>query len=698
MVRFCKQGDVRVKIQDDQTFLAVKDRLGWVFSGVLIGMIVCFVIMTTGRALFVHAFTMQAISKLHGAELYVFIKTSLLFDLKYAAQAFIPALALGILCAPFRRGFNVYSKCFWFLNLGGFLYILLFTVINHFYYLTYNRIIDVFFFAFLKEDPIATTKTMYEDYPLVSGSLAIIAVSAVYLYLFPKVQKRLARVFPMPEGLAKISVWSFVLVILFSLSVRGSLGTFPLRQNSAQISSDPLVNATVPNGPAALHWAREWAEEQMVIPDISAKDIVKDYKALGIKALASDLYVPLEYTTPKNSYLEENKPDVVVSVQESMSTHMFSYDREGRDLYGELRKHLKDDFWFWNFLSEGNGTMDSLTRILLEVPDLNLSTSSQADRDYICNALKPFHDQGYRVVFVTGCIGSWRNMDTFFRSIGIDEVYERSSLKKWFRDTTEFAWGVDDEYMFLGALKILRERGDDKRPILLLTLSISNHPPFRVAPGVEPKTIELSKKELERFPYPNTTTLFATFRYANDQLGKFFSAVKNDPALADRTILAATGDHNMRGIGYSAYPEELALGHAVPFIIHIPKALQDHDKISFDPKRWGSQKDLFTTVSSHALSGAKMHTFGCDLLSDPKDCRFPYAFNANAAVPYDSGYACNILDGFSFKAIKLTGTGLMADPLSTGDPTQCDDALAFSKLQRDLYYYQAKHGPKLKSN
>ena len=121
-----------MKIQDDQTFLAVKDRLGWVFSGVLIGMIVCFVIMTTGRALFVHAFTMQAISKLHGAELYVFIKTSLLFDLKYAAQAFIPALALGILCAPFRRGFNVYSKCFWFLNLGGFLYILLFTVINHF--------------------------------------------------------------------------------------------------------------------------------------------------------------------------------------------------------------------------------------------------------------------------------------------------------------------------------------------------------------------------------------------------------------------------------------------------------------------------------------------------------------------------------------------------------------------------------------
>jgi phosphoglycerol transferase MdoB-like AlkP superfamily enzyme len=682
---------------DSSNGSSVQERLKHVFSGVLLGMIVCFVIMEAGRAAFIHAFTAESISRLHGMELWVFIKTSVLFDLKYAAQAFIPALAAGIFCVPFARAFSAYRKCFWILNLLGFLYILLFTVINHYFYLTYNRIIDVFFFAFLKEDPIATTKTMYEDYPLVSGTLAVTAVSALYLWAFPKIQRLVERHFPMPERLGRACVWSFVLVLLFALAVRGSLGTFPLRQNSAQISPDPQVNATVPNGPAALHWAREWAEEQMVIPDVSKKEIVDDYAALGIGASEDDLYAPLEQTTPKNAYLEENQPDVVVSIQESMSTHMFSYDREGRDLYGELRRHQKEDYWFWNFLSEGNGTMDSLTRILLEVPDLNLSTSTQADRDYVSNAFKPFRDKGYRVVFVTGCIGSWRNMDTFFRSIGVDEVYERSTLKKWFPDATEFAWGVDDEYMFRGALKILRERGDDKRPILLLTLSISNHPPFRVAAGVTPKTIDLSAEELKRFPYPNTTTLFATFRYANDQLGKFFTAVKEDPALKDRTILAATGDHNMRGIGYSSHPDELALGHAVPLIVHVPDALKAHEQISYDPKRWGSQKDLFATVSARALSGAKMHTFGCDLLGDPKDCRWPFAFNANAAVPYGTPYACNIDDGFAFKAIKLTGIGLLADPSATAEPDECEKAVAFSKLERDLYYYQAKNAPKLKS-
>ncbi|MGN0908876.1 MAG: LTA synthase family protein, partial [Succinivibrio sp.] len=313
-------------------------------------------------------------------------------------------------------------------------------------------------------------------------------------------------------------------------------------------------------------------------------------------------------------------------------------------------------------------------------------------------AFKPFRDKGYRVVFVTGCIGSWRNMDTFFRSIGVDEVYERSTLKKWFPEASEFAWGVDDEYMFKGALKILRERGNDKRPILLLTLSISNHPPFRVAPNAQPKTIDLSEEELKRFPYPNTTTLFATFRYANDQLGRFFTAVKDDPALSDRTILAATGDHNMRGIGYSSHPDELALGHAVPFILHVPKALQDHEQISYDKDRWGSQKDVFATVSARALSGARLHTFGCDLLSDPKDCRYPYAFNADAAVPYGSPYVCNIAGDFAFKAIRLADKGmLMADPAKTADPPECAKAAAFSKLERDLYYYQAKNAPRLKS-
>ncbi|MDY6322253.1 MAG: LTA synthase family protein [Succinivibrio sp.] len=681
----------------DHSRQSLDAHLKFTIAGVLLGMLVCFVIMLLGRVIFVHSFTAEAVLALKGADLFNFAEKSALFDLKYAAQAFIPVLVCALLFG-FSQKLSVFyrTRLFPLLNLAGFLYVLVFTVINYYYYLTYSRIIDLFFFAFLKEDAVATLKTLLEDYPLIPGLAAIIAVSALYLWLFPRAQQRLGAVLRLPQKTAALSAFCVIFVLLFGLCVRGSLGTFPLRQNSAQVSSDPLVNLSVPNGPAALHWAREWAELQAEIPEVGKGDIIKDYAALGIEAQEDDLYAPLELKTQLIPSLEARRPDIVFSVEESMSTHMFKYDDpQKRDLYGALREHFAQDYVFWNFLSEGNGTMDSLTRMLVGVPDLNLSTSMQADRDYVTNAFKLFKEKGYRIVFVTGCIGSWRDMDTYFRSLGVDEIYEQSTLQKWFPDATSFAWGVDDEYMFRGALKVLRERADP-RPIFLLTLSISNHPPFRVADGVTPQKIPLTDEELKRFPYPNTTTLFATFRYANDQLGKFISEVKKDPRLADNTVLAVTGDHNMRGIGYTAHPDELALGHAVPFYLYLPPRLRALTDITYDPSRWASQKDIFATIASHALSGATLFSFGCDALAqDRSSCPFPYAYNNDAAVPYEGKYVCDLGRERRFEALSLTGEDQMADPLSRPEAPLCKGARALRALQGDLYYYQARHAPKL---
>lgn len=47
-----------------------------------------------------------------------------------------------------------------------------------------------------------------------------------------------------------------------------------------------------------------------------------------------------------------------------------------------------------------------------------------------------------------------------------------------------------------------------------MTLSITNHPPYRLPKDVEIQKIKLDEKTLGRFPYDNTETIFATFRYA----------------------------------------------------------------------------------------------------------------------------------------------------------------------------------------
>ena len=92
---------------------------------------------------------------------------------------------------------------------------------------------------------------------------------------------------------------------------------------------------------------------------------------------------------------------------------------------------------FTNFLSEGNGTSDSLARLLTSVPDLNLSTSSRMNKDYICNIVKIMKKAGYKTVFVTASSASWRNYENFLKTLGFDEVIERTHVKRDFPDCTQ---------------------------------------------------------------------------------------------------------------------------------------------------------------------------------------------------------------------------------------------------------------------
>ena len=128
---------------------------------------------------------------------------------------------------------------------------------------------------------------------------------------------------------------------------------------------------------------------------------------------------------------------------------MLSYDDEQRrDLLGALRRNISEDFFFLNFLSEGDGTSDSMTRMLVSVPDLNLSTSSYYHKQYICNIVTLFKNAGYETIFITASTASWRNYDSYLRALGFDRVIERAQVLLEFPDATQSAWGIDDEYLF----------------------------------------------------------------------------------------------------------------------------------------------------------------------------------------------------------------------------------------------------------
>ena len=101
--------------------------------------------------------------------------------------------------------------------------------------------------------------------------------------------------------------------------------------------------------------------------------------------------------------------------------------------------------------------------------------------------------------------------------------------------------------------------------------------------------------------------MFNTYKYSNDQLGNFISQVKQN---SPRTIIAATGDHNMRAISYPN-PQDTALGHGVPFYLYVPNEYRA--AAQYQPNRAGSHKDIVPTLYALSLSQAQYYQTGCNL-------------------------------------------------------------------------------------
>lgn len=660
----------------------IKQSLSTLFCTVLLGI----VILMGARLALIHSFTASAFSQLSLSEQFNFWLISLRFDLKVISILLAPTILLFLTTFKYNKIFKHIQRFNFYYSFIVICIMLIISIINYYYFKTYDRNIDSFIFALSKEDPIAVLKTIIKDYPIVKGGIALIVGVIALQILFKKSTNLIERLVPCIKNLLSFVLVFISLIVLVAFFARGSFSTFPLREIHTQVCDKPAINYCIPNGLISLQWAYKWHQKAIKIPQVSLQDITKTYKELGIniEPKADNIFAPLKQKTTNNKFLTTNKPNVVLSVMESMSTHLLTYDNQThRDLLGALRPHIKDDFFFTNFLAEGDGTADSLARLLVSIPDANISTSAHSNKTYITNIVKIFKNAGYKTIFITASATSWRKYDTFLRKLGFDQVIEQSQILDKYPHASTNSWGLDDEFLFAKTYDVLAT--ESQTPVFIMTLSITNHPPYQVPKNEAIQEIQLSASELARFPYNNTPTIFATFRYANDKLGQFITNVKQNPTLAKNTFIVATGDHNIRGIGYSNYPQELVLGHAVPLYIYMPKIYQTQTNVVYNSQKFGSHKDIVTTILSHAVPNFEFYSLGCDLLSN-HECLFDFAFNQNIVYQKQKNYVCDLTaTGHTYA---FTHKKLLEVENQTTDGS-CDKEKAFKKLEQQLYFYQA---------
>ena len=647
------------------------------------------VVSAVSRCLMLESFAADDLGKLTGAEKYDVLRTGTLYDIRAFTLTFAPFFLIMILCSVFRKpgAFGVAFRA------GGVITVFSLTVlsvINFYFYRTYNSYIDVFFFSAFDEDAVAVMKTVIHDYPLGKGLIAVFAGLILLAFIFRKADRLLSSVrLPWSTGAAagKIlaGVLAIALIAVYVIGARGSVGRFPLRRNDAAASRFRAVNMALPNALLAFYWAADDRMKTAKLPAVGEDELLRLAKDTGIEADMSDPAGAFRHKVPGEQRSLSASPNVVLAVMESMSTHMLRYDDpRSFDLMGSLRGVLGQGYYFRNFLSEGDGTMDTLARLLIRGTRLDVSVTDAKRAPFLFNAVKPFREKGYRLVFITSGSAAWRNIGEFLTFLGFDEIDDEHTIENDYPEAKAGAWGIPDGFMFRFAEDRLEKARRSGEKIFILMLSTTNHGPYLVPADYRGADFEVPEAAKRRFPLPDIRQMYRTFRYANDTLGSFIADELGGSG-KDDTVIAFTGDHNVRGLNYTETSEAL-LGHSVPFWIYVPekyRAGADYEK-----DRFGSQMAIFPTLYARALPGSDFVYPGCDILSD--GCEPSFAFNA--MISGINGKACLIDEpAFSWSGMRLLRPDdLELDPSAPvgKDDRDCRKARSFEELL-DWYYRYA---------
>lgn len=612
------------------------------------------------------------------------------YDLRIVAMIYAVFLIIGFIFAIRTSCFFVYEKIISHLSAVLFGFFTLITLSNYYYYGTYDRHLDVFVFGLLDEDTKAVLSSMWDGYPVIP----VLLVSMFFGFIVFKFQNRI-KSFPYqyiktqarPVWYKNVIGILLLLVIVF-ISARGSVGTFPLRRGDSQISDLKVLNMLTPNGIIALQWAVKDYYSSKKYPSVTSSEgeslLSRFY---GKEVSTSKPIQQLITKTKKNIWLEKNKPNVVFAVMESMSSHLISLDKkEERDLLGTFRPYWSEGVLFNRFISEGNGTIDSLARLLVKSPVSDISQSIKQDTNFASNIVRPYKKNGYEAVFVTSGNAAWRNLGTFLTHLGFDEVIDQNYLQKKYPNAISRTWGIDDEFAF----SYIKERlQSTKKPLFVVLLSTTNHPPYVVPESYVKKNIKLTNEEVKRFSQVDgLKDALHTFSYVNNLLGDFITWIKNSQE-SKHTIFAVTGDHNIRGIGYPR-SDELVLGHAVPFYIYIPDEYMKGR--TYNPNRVGSHKDILPTLYNSSLSDTEYFNMGCDLLGTQQNEWCSFGYNTDVFITPDGAYS--LVNGRYEFHPWANEKSLMLSKAKSMNKEQKQDAIhidAYSKLLNWQLYWQVQN-------
>lgn len=485
-------------------------------------------------------------------------------------------------------------------------------LVNVGFYAFYGTPISSLVFGFFQDDTWAILKTLASDWPIFTYiSSAAVCIALPFLALrgcrsaWSRHEFRDSRVFSISSALLGTAA--------LALCIRGSVSTFPLRLQDFAVSPMQFVNDTVPNGLAAFY---EAMKEQRAL-DLRKGGPEKGLRDMGFESPAEAralLEKSREGFVSNGSIAAEAgavRPHVVFALMESMGRDLFeSHDPETNDMLGALEGVLPRGYVFRKGIAVRDGTFPSLEGLLYDTPITPISQSRYGHQRFPFSNVIAFKKAGYRTVFLTSGPDKWRSLDKSLPLQGFDEVIGGAAVKTRFPEAEYGVWGVGDEWTFKYARELLDGAEKKGEKLFLMILSVTNHPPYRVPDGrplVRVDTGKLPDFVVRDLPAENQYMRMQTYRYSANALGLFVKGVEEGD-LREKTLIAATGDHNSR---YTYKPEGWwPHANGVPLLFWAPGSLVREKPRTELPV---SSRDVFPTLRALALGESPLEYQGRNL-------------------------------------------------------------------------------------
>jgi len=398
------------------------------------------------------------------------------------------------------------------------------------------------------------------------------------------------------------------------LIIRGTFDMYPIGKMTPTLSEDRFLNSLSQNG---AKYFIDALKLRMSFKNGNYDLINKlNYKIDELNS--SEILNSCLYSTPENKYLDF-QPNVIFIMVESFGLPPLDYQSKDFNIYDELEQHFEEDFVWRNFISTGNGTIESLESLLLNIElrpeSLPFVESRESRHKFNFAPSQIFNNNGYFSRFIYGGDLSWRNIGDFAHVQGFNNVEGKAHILKTVQNKNRdffHPWGIHDKYLYEHILKKLDE--NKNKPQFIFALTTDNHPPYKLPDEwISPSLIFSDElKSNIRGDLNLAKSRFLSFQYAFHSLGKFLTQIKNSE-FGKHTIVVVTAD-NHTADGIMKYKnDEILNSKRIPLYIYLLKTIRDNIK-NIDTNIYGSHKDIFATIFDLSLQNTQYFSVGSSLL------------------------------------------------------------------------------------